>query len=175
MSGPIRQYDFVSKLSEGKLSSSPKACWWARHEMASTRYLLTVMTGKKKEVKKAQDNLFNGCIQWEIQHKEGSGLMAEHASLEIGFLNSVEEADAEAIEFMGTLLIENAISQAKELSQKIEEFPENMYLRLLQEHVSLMAICAQSVIEKDKAAFQSCEERRFRNALSLAEVTVEWL
>lgn len=168
----------ATKLMSGRSDASLKTQWWPRHSRAMARYLsLAWEGGGGAGLKSVQELLLAGCKDWEITvlRSSKSGLMEEHAALEIELVNAVMKRDAVRITRIGDLLLENVRHQTELHSAKGDNFPVKTWHDLLQLHVGLFIESTQYHMQNDDRNFEECERRRQVNTLALASFTAEWL
>ena len=172
-----REY-LATKLISGKAAASLKTQWWPKHSRAMARYLsLSWDDGTGAGLRSVQEILVAGCKDWEVTVLRSSkaGLMEEHAALEIELVDAVIKRDADKIDRVGDLLLENAKRQTELHAAKIENFPLRTWHDLFQLHVKLFIESARYHMLSDDRNFEECEGRRQVNTLALAAFTAEWL
>jgi hypothetical protein len=103
-----------------------------------------------------------------------SGLMVEHAALEMDLVDRSVSGQVEAVRETAGRLHDNARAIGKALAQQSPGFPEVHHLRLFGFHISGFAQEIGARIMEDGLEGAKIEAARLSNVLALAGLMTEW-
>ncbi len=174
---------FASKLVSGTATASRMASWWPRHCRATGDYLSLFIDGADfPQVKAAKDRMLALASEWSLvvpaaaRRRAGAifGVMTEHASFEMDFIEAAALADLPAIDRIPERLLGNAKTQGTRYGHVLKDFPERRFTELMRDHIALFVEAVTRRIEKDKRGMAVCAEMIDANALALATISAEW-
>lgn len=164
--------DFTKGLVAGTIKVSPKVAWWPSHVRGLLRHLQATQVRTSQAVAGLDEDLFNGAKEWEalVPKPARQGLMIEHVRLETALVDASRKNDEKRIDQIGKKLFDNATAIAAVMGIAVVGFPEEIFRRLLRDHVGLYATSVRKKIEGSREPNVKLEE----NTLQLAAFTAEW-
>lgn len=164
--------DFTRGLVAGTVKVSPKVAWWPSHLRALLRHLHASQVRTSQAVGGTIEDLIGGAREWEALAPKPArqGLMIEHVRLETALVDASRKNDEKKIDQIGKKLFDNATQIAAVMGIAVVQFPEEIFRRLLRDHVGLYANSVRRKIEGSKEPNLKLEE----NTLQLAAFTAEW-
>lgn len=174
-----REY-LATKLASGRATVPPRIQWWPRHGRSMGRCLgLCSISGKPRttSLQAVRDLMHTGAQEWEVMipSRAATGLMVEHAGLEVSLIEAALEGNASRINKIGDFLFANIEQHAKLYATTIAGFPEETFKSLMEAHVGFFAEAVRlRVGNKKSTKLDRCENKQRENTISLAAFTAEW-
>jgi len=164
--------DFIRGLVAGTVKVSPKVAWWPSHLRGLLRHLHATQVRTPEATIGVIEDLVKGAREWEtlVPKPAKQGLMIEHVRLETALVDASRKNDEKMIDQIGRKLFDNATEIAAVMGIAVVEFPEEIFRRLLRDHVGLYAMSVRRKIEGSREANLKLEG----NTLQLAAFTAEW-
>lgn len=165
--------DFAKGLAAGTIVAPATTSWWPRHSRAMMKYLTLSNTKTPSVQAETAMALQLGAKEWEqmVPKAAQRGIMLDHVKLELALVDAVKSSDVKVIEGLGRSLFQNTTELAAVMGIAIVEFPEEVFKRLLMDHVGSFATAVRKKIEGTAYS----PSRMEAVTLQLAALTAEWL